>query len=99
MYHCIHTVSFLTAHYEEQNDAYGGELRTVDMKGFQILKVQKNCTLAQFLKDKELKLYIGCAYYEFIRDHETVKEGQQIILMDKVMKILFLWMEDSVINQ
>lgn len=47
---------------------------------------EKDTSLSGIIEDSGHVYERGRAYYEFVRDHETISEGKKIVLMEKVSK-------------
>ena len=57
---------------------------------FKLLKVKKNCELADFIQAKKLDFHKGAVFYEFKRTEEDINPDKEVILMKEV-KMQFFW--------
>lgn len=51
---------------------------------FNLLKVEKDCELADFIQAKNLTFQKGAVFYEFKRPEEDIGPDKEVILMKEV---------------
>ena len=52
---------------------------------FEVLDVNEDCELREFVEKSGRPFKRGCAFYEFTHDIEDISDGREIVLMKKVV--------------
>ena len=77
---------------------FSDKLIPVNKKRFKVLKVERKCTLAEFIEQKKLAFQSGRVFYEFTRKEEDINSEKEVILMDKVATYSFYYQAICIIK-
>ncbi|MCG8620628.1 MAG: hypothetical protein MJE68_01335, partial [Proteobacteria bacterium] len=57
---------------------------------FELLTVEKDCELADFIHQKQLVFKKGAVFYEFTRPREDINPDKEVILMEKNIQNVYI---------